>query len=471
MLYWKERERPAERGSRGRKDGKMVKRVLAVLTAAAVLLGAGTVSAAVKAAPKETAQVKDAGQELEFSGENGILYKKKGDSRVFCDPAGKEFPELIFSSVGIWTGEVAELRRQGAETPESCIVRTDGTVLVPWALMVVKAKNDRFLEITFADEKTDNKEEAMMYLTSKMFTISPGEDDVLFKGHQQLLDLQTGKLLDAFVATNTRQSFETCGDSYRVYDGSTWKIYAADGTVLADDASGINVSGSFYYSYDHSGQNRKLIVYDSALKQVSESEKASSLLSGGLFSFKGDNDLQGVLSLDGKEMVPAVSEYMPKVLKGGLIQTGKKAGDRSCYGLYDASGKQVLDMKYENISEMDEGYLYAKEADKKFWLLDPKGRVISDSLSSYPSLVNRDEGDGKSYLNLANGQYIDFGEKARVSRIGPGVVSVCDGNTQKYGVWDLKTGEQILKYEWDYAGSAYGSIYALKGDTWHVFPY
>ena len=116
----------------------MRKRVLAALTAAAVLLGAGTVPAAAKGLPKETAQVKDAGQELEFSGEYGILYKKQGDSRIFCDPAGKAFPELAFAAVGVQTEGAVELKRQGKETPESCIVRNDGTVLVPWALMVVK---------------------------------------------------------------------------------------------------------------------------------------------------------------------------------------------------------------------------------------------------------------------------------------------------------------------------------------------
>ena len=110
----------------------MKRTLLAAGLIISMLIGSSSVFAAGKPVLKEEKQIKDAGGDLRFEGINApLIYKDKGEQKMFCDPDGKEFPDLLFSRCKHLTGDLWELDRQGAEVPESCVVNTDGTMLIP----------------------------------------------------------------------------------------------------------------------------------------------------------------------------------------------------------------------------------------------------------------------------------------------------------------------------------------------------
>ncbi len=278
----------------------MKRTLLAAGLILSMLVGSCNVFAAGKPVLKEEKQIKDTGGDLRFEGINApLIYKDKGEQKMFCDPDGKEFPDLLFSRCKHLTGDLWELDRQGAEVPESCVVKTDGTMLIPWSLCVIDVENEHYLQVIFGEEQTDNKDEAMMYVSADMFTVGfPDDKDVLFKGRKQLFDVDGEKLLTDYVFTDPKQSFAVCGVSYVANDReNTPRVLDASGKVLADDASRLGmVKRGFYYSY----KDGKTFYYDDTMKQVAESEKEGMIIGDGLLGFKGDNGLYGVMTYDGK---------------------------------------------------------------------------------------------------------------------------------------------------------------------------
>ncbi|MBQ6386377.1 MAG: WG repeat-containing protein [Lachnospiraceae bacterium] len=449
----------------------MRNKLIAACLIISMIAGSSAVYGAGKPAPKEEKQVQDTVKELRFSGMDGLIYKEKGEVKVLCDPDGNELSDIEFVKCSRLAGDLWELDRQGAEVPESCIVKTDGTMLLPWGLCVISEKNDYYLEVVFGEEVTENKDEAMMYVSPNMFTIGfPGDEDVLYKGRKQLFDVKGGKLLTDYVFTNPAQSFKVCGASYAVDDRENApRILDASGKVLAEDASSLYVSNGFYYSH-HDG---KTYVYDDMMNQVSETEQGESVIGDNLLSFRGDNDLYGVMAFDGTVIAEPAYTNSPHEL-GDLLETVLKndAGDY-LYGIIDKSGKTVLEPQYYSVGETCDGYLYAKKGkdDETTLLIAPDGRVISDKIPGYPSndlCVDLEKG---KYLILNSGEVLDLSGDALCGPVADGILFSRDSNTDLLGAYELYDGTKILDYEWERMNSAYGCIYAYKDGAWHVFSY
>ena len=426
----------------------------------------------VSVAVKEEKQIADPDGKLRVTGRDGLLYTDKGDEgKILCDEDGHEITDLVFVSAENMVNDVWQLNRQGEEVPESCVVKTDGTVLIPWCLCVIKARGDSFLDVITGEEKTENKDEAIMYVSPNMFTIGiPGDEDVLYKGRDRLYDLTNEKMLEDVVLTTANQSFDVVGSSYKVNDGiNTPVIMDASGKVLAEDASRIYAeSNEYYYGY----QDGKLMVYDDKMTLLTENEQAKGILKGGYLYTTDENDKYGLLSLDGKELIAPMFENMPRVLSGGLVEFhGKNASDDYVYGLTDLSGNIVLESKYYMIGDLDDGYLYAKEtSDSETTIfLAPDGKVIADKLEGYPDSSLCEEIEKGKYLILNSGTTLDLPENAQASTVGTAMIKVWDAEKKTYAVYELYNGEQLLDYEWEDVFTAYGKIYAYKDGAWHVF--
>ena len=450
----------------------MKRTLLAACLIISMLIGSSSVFAAGKPALKEKKQVQDAGGNLRFEGINApLIYKDKGEQKMFCDPDGKEFPDLLFSKCKHLTGDLWELDRQGEEVPESCVVKTDGTMLIPWSLCVIDVKNEHYLQVIFGEEQTDNKDEAMMYVSADMFTIGfPDDKDVLYKGRKQLFDVDGEKLLTDYVFTDPNQSFAVCGVSYIANDRENPpRVLDASGKVLADDASKLGMKKrGFYYSY----KDGTAYYFDDTMKQVAESDKEGTIIGDGLLSFKGDNGLYGVMTYDGKILVEPAYQSSPELIGNGLLMTTlKDEAGNYLYGLTDKSGKVIFEPKYYSISELSEGYLYAKEqsGSKTTLLIAPDGHIVRDKIEGYPGSGLCEEVEKGKYLILNTGKILDLTGKGGIDRLGTGMISVRDEQTNLYGAYELFDGKQILEHKWEKVKSAYDCIYALKDGVWHVF--
>ena len=458
----------------------MKRGILAFLLAALMVAQTVAVSAAEPAADEsqksigpleEVKTIDDAEGELRFSGTDGLIYRTEGLNKILCDSDGNAFSDLSFLQCDQICGDVWQLKRQGDELPETCLVKTDGTQITDWALCVYNVKNDYFAEAVYGDEQTKDENEAMMYVTPDMFATGfPGDDDVLFKGRKMLVDLKEGKLLEDVVLTNPASSFTVVGYSYIVndVDGAS-KIMDASGKVLLDDPSGIYNAGDYYYQMSEG----KLLVYDDTMTRIAESDKANNVVEGGFFSFNDEDYNYGLMTFDGEVILEPTSNYAPRMQKGGLFVVSRKndAGE-ILYGLVDQSGKEILEPKYYSLLEVEgEGYLYAKEKQdsETMTLLAPDGRVISDQLVNYPNKSLAVEMGEKTYLVLNTGETLDLGAKESIESVGCALVSYRNPDSKKYGLSELYNGTELLAEEWDAIQTAYGNIYAYKDGKWHVF--
>ena len=458
----------------------MKRGILAFLLAVLLILQTVAVSAAEPEAAQggeavgpleETSQIDDPETDLRFSGTDGIIYRTEGLNKILCDSEGNAFSDLSFLQCEQIDGDVWMLKRQGAELPETCLVRADGTQITDWALCVYNFKNEFFAEAVFGDEQTKDEKEAMMYVTPDMFTTGfPGDDDVLFKGRKMLVDLKEGKLLEDVVLTRPEQNFTVVGYSYMVndYDNPS-RIMDASGKVLLDDASGIYNTDEYYYQLSEG----KTLVYDDTMTRIAESENADGVIDGGFFSFSDENYNHGVMTFDGDVILEAKSNYMPRYMKGGLfIISGKNDAGDILYGLVDRDGKEILETKYYMLLDIEGvGYLYAKETSdsETMTLVSPDGRIISDQLVNYPNKSLTVEMEEKKYLVLNTGETLDLSGKESIESIGTALVSYRNPDTKKYGLSELYNGTELLGEEWDDIQTAYGKIYAYKDGKWHVF--
>ena len=208
------------------------------------------------------------------------------------------------------------------------------------------------------------------------------------------------------------------------------------------------------------------------MKQVAESEKEGMIIGDGLLSFKGDNGLYGVMTYDGKILVEPAYQYTPDLIGNGLLKTTlKDEAGNYLYGLTDKSGKVIFEPKYYAISELSEGYLYAKEqsGSKTTLLIAPDGHIISDKIEGYPDSGLCEDVEKDKYLILNTGKTLDLTDKKSIGSLGTGMIYARDENTKLYGAYELFDGKQILDYKWEKIEGAYDCIYALKDGVWHVF--
>ncbi|MBQ4561635.1 MAG: hypothetical protein IJA55_04830 [Clostridia bacterium] len=115
-----------------------------------------------------------------------------GAKYEYCSPEGLYF-------------RVAEKRTEGTEPGDvnnMGLINAMGEIIVPMEYAVITAENYRYVRAFKATESTDNKDEALVYLTDSWIHSGAKDGDLLYKGEWQVYDALEKKEINGIKGTN-----------------------------------------------------------------------------------------------------------------------------------------------------------------------------------------------------------------------------------------------------------------------------
>ena len=331
------------------------------------------------------------------------------------------------------------------------IVTETGEIILPCeAAKVVQSTNRegdgaRFLEIIYTTEKTDNEDECIIYFTESMFSLSVGEDDVMYKGYAKVFDLQNKKFVDGVELTNSNRSgFYDFGSSFAVehggtvtmYDENGQQIWESEGLVMGDTYSALSVStDGKYYIVDRTGSD----VY-AADNSIDACCKPLDLFK----VYDGEQDAPyHIIDMQGNPVLP---DAYGAIYDGtGSCYRVKKTAEQEDASTLIGTDGAVLAENVDYISYPAGSYTYVKFSDKDAVAVNsPAGYFEGLEEDSSSNLVFKK--DGKPVV-LNTGEALDLADDVDGSGIAPGLLKVRENTSAgtSYSLYDLFTGEQLLE--------------------------
>ena len=277
------------------------------------------------------------------------------------------------------------------------LVKDDGTVILETNNAIIKKLDysERFLTVIYATERVENKEDAIMYVTDKMFSFQPDDEDELYAGYERYYDLQENRFIENLGRENAKDAtFDVVGD--KLYDSWNDKIYDAEGKLFAD-FDGDENNGFFFR---REGDVYK--VYDAELQPVAElPERPYKIFDGGkFFVLQQKDDRYAVCDSTGKPIGKKTFRYSSLYECGNLIYGSV---DENYQMVMDKTGKVLVDAsdKVKYITELPLGYLSLTFNNDSKGLLYPDGSIVKklESLSGFLSYKEAKEGVTALILN------------------------------------------------------------------------
>lgn len=418
----------------------------------------------------QVGSIKDPDRDLSI--QYDALLRLDGKTGVMLSYLGQDINKLVISGVE-YLGNGAYVV-QSTKKDVNCVglISQDGELLIPdesckisWPKSTYSS-TDRYLIVTYITGETTNKDECFVYASDSFISFGPQDGDKMYTGYSRVYDLKNKKFVDNLKITN-RDSYamQPCGDNFFVTDENDISIlYNDKGENIFQTARRIEVgNGTFIVS-----DNGTYRVYDEDGNQTYTSNKGLYPVKGdGGYVYKYENDRNVIMDRNGNQVggmvVEAVYEEIDGVFK--IKNSGK-------YGLLGVDGTVILPCeKYDNVTHLgnfvymsfvsgDNGYLYT---------LINKGGIIVEGLSASSGIYELSILDGEKAFVVNDKAYSltledDYPQKLMLGLIG----SQSDSNGL-YGLFDLFSGEQLLKYEYEVIKDAAGYIYAYKNGEWSVF--
>ncbi len=310
------------------------------------------------------------------SGKYGIISYDKNDTGAkytVCKPLGSNF--IVSESAPSDTISVETLNIAG-------VVDANGNELIPMKYASADSLNDRFVRVVVATEQTDNKDEAILYYTDRMLSLSPDEGDLLFKGIWYVYDLETGKTVEGATGTNSH-NVTAKGNIITYYDEANKQISINEkGENLPDDAKVLS-NGSYCTASGSKGsvysdEGKLLFNFDSEVYSTSDIKSVGSYYSCRDYS----KNVTELLDETGKKIteVPgSISDIYGKVIH---------YYDNSMNKLMTINGTKI-DGSFEFTKHEDNSFEYAHVFDKadSTLLLKSDGTVLLEVSKDDDSII------------------------------------------------------------------------------------
>ena len=340
------------------------------------------------------------------------------------------------------TGDYFQITLTRPEDPDNMdqlnntgLVDGYGNVIIPTEYATLEAyAGSPFVKAIKATARTENKDEAILYLSSSYFSLSASDTDPLYVGEWEVYDVRTCEVVPGVAGTKNYSI--TLGEANITYydDEYTSIRVNANGEQYPEDAV-IYGNGAYWESATRN-------VYDSfgnLIFSLAETPYNSLSYSNGLYlarCYDAGETKSIVLDENGNTIS---IEYVGKVSLCGenLILVENRP--------YDFAGNLILD------ADVDSAYLNGKiwnlsyYETKAFYLLDTQMNLLysgvkSDDIMYYSSqntLGKKLEGYTYSFYSFAQGEFLYTGNS-----VAAGLVTVANGETKD--LVDTFTDEIIL---------------------------
>lgn len=199
-----------------------------------------------EASLKKLASFSLSGKKVEGSEGNGIKYSQNGKyGFITADGAvdtGAVFTELKYSSIsrGILISTTEEKDKDSIESVNRYgLLSDEGVVVIPAEYATIQKLNNQYAVAYKVTERTESKEECLIFSTQLLTSFTPGENDVMYKGQWQLYDIIKQTAIDGAKGTNASQnSVNSCYEGIAKYvtDDGIWHTINAKGEELSNKA-------------------------------------------------------------------------------------------------------------------------------------------------------------------------------------------------------------------------------------------
>ena len=322
------------------------------------------------------------------------------------------------------------------------LIDGNGNEIIPADYAAISLVGDRFAQACKVTEKTNDKDDYLVYFQSddNRFSIGPKSGDVLYKGEWCIFDIETGKKLEGVTGTNRYIMSAYKNLLNYTTDDKKQIIVNEKGTVLPDDAELLE-NGCYKINSDE-----EITVFDSDGKEQFKLSKAD-----------GYSSISASKNSDYYVASKTLEDYSHKycVLDGsGKVISTEFDNMPSLYGnlalcenfVYDLNGKKLFD------SEVSSGYKlgirnfgFVFDGNENFALFDEEGNLVCSVNGEdyyFDTLKNtlREKRDDKYfYFNWSSGKFDIEGQ----DNIGEGIVKVEKGD-KSYAAVDTVTGKEII---------------------------
>ena len=390
------------------------------------------------------------------NGKYGIMTldgkKDTGAKYTVCEAIGDYFQVMTVDANSVT--DAASLNCVG-------VVDATGKEIIPMKYASISKISDRYIRACEVTEQTTNKDEALVYYTDDMFSLSAGDDDILFKGKWYVYDMVAGKMLEGVSGTNKYDIYAYGNFVKYVTDAEEQITVNEKGEKLPADAD-LFENGYYALVKDNAGavyNSNHEKVFDYALDGFVPSDSEDEYI----LASKYDNDVRKYVLMDttGK-VVSAEFTDMPTVY-GDLIHAGEK--------VYDFEGKVVIEGTFKNVYfEEQLGNAWFLKNDTEYTLIKKDGTVLyqgtEDDVTSFDPYsyfyIKKKVDDKNMYYSLADKDFTLEG-----SSLAPWLVQVTKPS-YIYDVADAISGKTIIsgyeRYSYVAVPGSVIYVYALKAD-------
>lgn len=392
------------------------------------------------------------------------LYSYMGESLM-----GTTYHNYDYFSDGI----TAAYRYVDDDTVPQCslINVNTGEVYLDDGACKIEPLSERVYYVIYTTEQTDNVDEAFIYFTDSMFSMGPGEDDILYKGYAKLFDLETGSFVGDLVFEEPHD-IAVCADESIVVeiDWYTSDVYSMDGTLLADDVDSITVCQDVMVQdldegaavYD-SGFNRLKLIPDAEV--LDEESRVYPFYSNRYLKVRDADSYQyGVVDMNGNWMLEAEYPIISKTFRDYVFVGTKDEEHNYYYGLCLADGTEILPCIYDSVRADDDlPMIHYQDMDEVDYLYIPGvGSFCCEDYNKddliYYTIPNEDDYSTRTYLVYGTGETVTYTDADIVAPLlllcEDGLMEMINGeiliSAEEFD-YDrvFSTGEYLYGYDWD----------------------
>lgn len=412
----------------------------------------------------EVGNIPDENLKIKF--DNGGAYYENADSLNLLNHKGEIIAENILGFEYLGQGLYTIVKSEDVNS--TGLINAEGEELIPCEAAIIDwlydEKDGRFLEVIYAENETDNKDECFLFATDRIFHLGKvAEGDTMYTGYSKVFDIEGKSFAENIINRNNAYgALMPVGNMVYWNDGSDmYRFYSADGELILETDNYVFTSEKLAQYQSEKYEEHVLNENGDIIFTLEDGYIGLIYGKGGYFYVEDESyenmsfyNSRGEL-LFTRSSASAIMEYEDLFI---ITVDGKQ-------GLIDAKGNTVIDCKYESVSYIDLG-IFVAENENGYSVYDKNGLICKDlDEKSYDSIYT--DQSGKKLLVLNEGEF-SYDLQGSDLALADGLIYDTDKEGMKSLV-DLFTGKTLLEFEYERIYKYGEYIYAYKDKQWTVY--